>query len=123
MSWLLVAIGGAFGATSRFGLSKLMNAYLSGQFPYATLTANIFGSFLIGLLSVWFVQQQWGNEYYRHLWIVGFLGAFTTFSSFSLESTALLQQERLLAFAGYVGSSVICCLLATLAGIWCAKHI
>lgn len=123
MSWLLVAFGGALGATSRFGLTKVMNFFLGDDFPYATITANILGSFVIGLLWIWLIQQQWGSEYYRYLWIVGFLGAFTTFSSFSLESITLLQQERLLAFAGYVGGSVICCLLATLAGIWCAKHI
>ena len=123
MNWLFVALGGALGATSRFGLTKVISQFFGASFPYATLTANILGSFVIGLLWVWFIQQEWGSEYYRYLWIVGFLGAFTTFSSFSLESITLLQEERLLAFGGYVGGSVISCLLATLAGIWVAKQI
>lgn len=122
MNWLLVAFGGALGATSRFGISRLGSHFLGAGFPYATLAANILGSFAIGLLYVWLIQQQWGSEHYRFLLIVGFLGAFTTFSSFSLESVNLLQEQRLLAFGGYVSGSVISCLLATLAGIWVAKQ-
>jgi CrcB protein len=54
---------------------------------------------------------------------VGFLGAFTTFSTFSLESVAMLQQERWLAFASYVGFSLTGCLLATVAGMWLSKSL
>lgn len=121
MLWLYIALGGALGAVSRYALGNIVSQQLGASFPYGTLGVNILGSFVIGVLWVWLAQQQWGNPAYKQFLIVGFLGAFTTFSSFSLDSILLLQQERLLAFAGYVSISVIGCLIATIAGILATK--
>lgn len=121
MLWLYIALGGALGAVSRYALGNIISQQLGASFPYGTLSVNILGSFVIGVLWVWLAQQQWGNPAYKQFLIVGFLGAFTTFSSFSLDSILLLQQERLLAFAGYVSISVIGCLIATIAGILATK--
>lgn len=121
MLWLYLALGGALGAVSRYALGNIVSQQLGASFPYGTLSVNILGSFVIGVLWVWLAQQQWGNPAYKQFLIVGFLGAFTTFSSFSLDSILLLQQERLLAFAGYVSISVIGCLIATIAGILATK--
>lgn len=121
MLWLYIALGGALGAVSRYALGNIVSQQLGASFPYGTLSVNILGSFVIGVLWVWLAQQQWGNPAYKQFLIVGFLGAFTTFSSFSLDSILLLQQERLLAFAGYVSISVIGCLIATIAGILATK--
>lgn len=122
MILLYVALGGALGAVSRYAVGNFAAQQLGAGFPYGTLSVNILGSFVIGVLWVWLAQQQWGNPAYKQFLIVGFLGAFTTFSSFSLDSILLLQQERIMAFAGYVGVSVLGCLAATLAGIWVTKH-
>lgn len=116
-----IALGGALGAISRYLAGSFISQQLGTGFPYGTLSVNILGSFLIGVLAVWLAQQQWGNPAYKQFLIVGFLGAFTTFSSFSLDSILLLQQERFFAFIGYIGLSVFSCLLATVAGIWVTK--
>lgn len=123
MILLIIALGGALGAVSRYAAGNFMAQQLGTGFPYGTLSINILGSFAIGVLWVWLAQQQWGNPAYKQFLVIGFLGAFTTFSSFSLDSILLLQQERLVAFISYVGLSVLGCLLATLAGIWVTKQL
>ena len=123
MIWLWIAAGGAAGAMARYWLAGAVMRWAGQPFPYGTLTVNLLGSFAIGVAWVWLVQQQWGSEQHKQVLMIGFLGAFTTFSTFSLESIALLQQERWLAFGGYVGLSVAGCLLATAAGIWVSKSL
>lgn len=123
MIYLWVALGGALGSVSRFWLSNLVLKQAGTAFPYGTLAVNLIGSFAIGVAWSLLVQQQWGTDHYRPLVIAGFLGGFTTFSAFSLESIILLQQERWLALCSYVGFSVIGCLVAAAAGIWCSKSL
>ena len=122
MMWLYIALGGALGAMARYALGHKISELLGATFPYGTLSINLLGSFFIGVLWVWFAQPSWGNPAYKHVLIIGFLGAFTTFSSFSLESLLLLQQDRFLAFFLYVGTSVVACLSATGLGFWVTKH-
>lgn len=123
MSWFWIAAGGALGAMARYWLAGAVFRWAGQPFPYGTLAVNLLGSFAIGVAWVWLIQQQWGSDHHKQILMVGFLGAFTTFSTFSLESIALLQQERWLAFGSYVGLSVVGCLLATAAGIWCSKSL
>lgn len=128
MNFLWVALGGSLGALSRFWLSGTITNLASehlperSYFPFGTFSVNVIGSFVIGMLWLWLVQQDMGAQHYRFLLITGFLGAFTTFSSFSMESIILLQQERWLSFALYAGGSLLTCFVATALGIFAAKQ-
>tara|TARA_R110000868_G_scaffold111242_11_gene300597 strand:+ start:5620 stop:6012 length:393 start_codon:yes stop_codon:yes gene_type:complete len=123
MALLWIGLGGALGAISRYWVASTVFRWMGKAFPYGTLSVNLIGSFVIGLAFVLLVQQQWGSEHHKQLAMVGFLGAFTTFSTFSLESVALLQQQRYSAFAAYIGVSVIGCLLATGTGMVLANSL
>ena len=109
-----VALGGAGGACARFLLSTAF--FLPGQFPWPTLVINIAGSLGIGLLWGLYGQHSWFEAWGRYLLVVGFLGGFTTFSAFSLETVGLVEGGRLTAAAGYVLASLIGCVLAAWAG-------
>ena len=112
MNWLAVAIGGALGSVTRYGVALLMPVMAGSRFPWPTFTVNFVGSFLIGVAYVVIVQKQLITLEYR-LWIItGFLGGFTTFSSFSLESFLLLQQGEIIQALVYMLASIICCLIA-----------
>ena len=123
MAYLWVAAGGALGAMARFGVVSLTSRFIEHSFFYGTLLANLLGSFAIGMLYVWLIEQQLGSSWHRPLMMVGFLGAFTTFSTFSLDSLLLIEQGRYATFALYSTGSVLGCLLATLAGMWLSKSV
>jgi fluoride exporter len=116
MSWLAVAIGGALGSVTRYGVALLLPT-APGKFPWATFCVNLLGSFLIGVAYVVIVQKQILSPEIR-LWIMtGFLGGFTTFSSFSLETMQLWQQGELTLALLYIIGSMICCLLAVVLAV------
>ncbi|RUO60265.1 fluoride efflux transporter CrcB [Pseudidiomarina insulisalsae] len=106
-----VALGGALGAMARFTVVMLSAGILGKSFPFGTLIVNIVGSFLLALLFLG--QQQGAVSEQTWLWVgVGVLGAFTTFSTFSLDVVLLLQNgETLKAFA-YAGLNLFCCIAA-----------
>ncbi|MEM8769479.1 MAG: fluoride efflux transporter CrcB [Pseudomonadota bacterium] len=113
-SLLAVAAGGALGAIGRFLISTAF--FVPGEFPWPTLAINIAGSLGIGVLWGLYGQHAWFESWGRYLLVVGFLGGFTTFSAFSLETVGLFEGGRLGAAAGYVGASVIGCVLAAWLG-------
>ena len=113
-SALWVALGGAFGASGRFLLSTWL--FVPGQFPWPTLVINIAGSLGIGLLWGYFGQHGWFESWGRYLLVVGFLGGFTTFSAFSLETVGLMEGGRQGAALGYVLLSLTGCVIAAWAG-------
>lgn len=118
-----IAVGGALGALSRYWVVGFVSRLFERNFPYGTLAVNIVGSFLIGIGYIVIVQRlQVASEWHAVL-MVGFIGAFTTFSTFSLETVSLMQEGRLVAAFIYIFSSVLVCLLATMAGILLAKQI
>ena len=121
MNILLVAIGAAIGATLRYTIIRFFFYLNIVTFPYGTLVVNIVGSFLIGFLAFWLVNRYLHNEMVRLFLIVGVLGAFTTFSSFSLDTLRLLLQNRYLAVILYVFSSVFVCVIAAFLGMLTAK--
>ncbi len=118
-----IAVGGSLGALSRYWMVGFVSRLFERNFPYGTLAVNVVGSFLIGIGYIVIVQRlQVASEWHAVL-MVGFIGAFTTFSTFSLETVSLMQEGRLMAAFIYIFSSVLVCLLATMAGILLAKQI
>lgn len=86
-----VAIGGAFGACLRFVISELMLLVVDRSFPYGTLLVNIVGSFIMGFLIASFEADILDSDTWRHIIGIGFLGALTTFSTFSIDTLFFLQ--------------------------------
>src|SRR5687767_1799578 len=109
--FLLVGIGGAAGSMVRYLLQRQLNA----DFPLGTLSVNLIGCLLIGIFWGLITRQQM-NTLWQLTLLTGFCGGFTTFSSFTLESLQLLQNNRYLFFALYTISSIVFGLLATFAG-------
>ncbi len=111
---IFVGLGGFFGASLRYLLGRAVSA--PGVIPAATLAINIFGSFVIGALSL--ISERYGLA--RHSLILmlqaGFCGGFTTFSTFSLETFSLISQGKIVPAVLYAILSVLCCLLSVAAG-------
>ncbi len=91
---IYIGIGGFFGAISRFLIVISSQRFFGDSFPYGTLSVNIIGGLLIGILALYFEQTI--APQYRALFITGFLGSLTTFSAFSLETTLMLQDNQYL---------------------------
>ncbi len=87
-----IAVGGAFGACSRYLISELCVFLLGRGFPYGTLTVNVVGSFFMGLLIAAFESEMLATDPWRQIIALGFLGALTTFSTFSMDNVLLMQQ-------------------------------
>jgi CrcB protein len=125
MSQLLaVALGGSFGAVARFLVSSGIYQWLGRGFPYGTLVVNIVGSFLIGMLTEALILQRVAMTVeYRAAILTGFIGAFTTFSTFSLETIYLIEQGSLTKAALNVLLSVAGCILAVWIGLLCGRTL
>ncbi len=123
MHYLMVALGGALGATSRFFLSTQLTKLLGTSFPFATLAINVLGSFLMGFCAVFILDYLKLTGYWRELVMVGFLGAFTTFSTFSIEGLNLLHSGQWTSAALYFVISVTGCVFACFVGWHFAKMI
>lgn len=122
MLWLLVAAGGALGAMARYGVSVYLPPE-PGKFPMATFSANVLGSLLIGVFYVVIVQKGVLPIASRYLIMVGFLGAFTTFSTFSLESIQLLQGGYTGIALAYIVSSLVLSIVAVFFAVSVASKI
>ena len=118
-----IAVGGAFGALMRFFVSTGTYLLLGRGFPYGTLVVNVLGSLLMGALFVVLSERLALGPEWRAGLLVGLLGAFTTFSTFSLETLVLLEEGRWLTASANVFLSVLLCLLATWIGLTLARHI
>lgn len=118
---LLIFIGGGLGANLRYWLGAGIQNWLKlGSFPVGTFFINITGSLLIGILSG-FLMKSVHPENAKLFLVVGFLGGYTTFSSFSLDSINLLNQKHYGSFAVYVLGSVIFSLAGTCFGLYLSK--
>ena len=104
---LLVLIGGGLGSVARFILSNTVYAYFGKAFPYGILACNVIGCFVIGLLAAIFIYKFPSTETFKTFCITGFLGGFTTFSSFSLDTLELIQSHLYLRAFSYVMLSII----------------
>lgn len=112
MQWLAVAVGGALGAMSRYAVAAYMVPVSADRFPWGTLAVNVLGCFLVGIVYVVTVEKGLLNPEWRLLLMTGFLGAFTTFSAFALESVQLWQYGQMLNAMIYVAVSVFACVTA-----------
>lgn len=120
---IAIAIGGALGALSRYWVVGLVSRLFERNFPYGTLTVNIIGSFVIGIGYIFIIERLHITSEWNAVLMIGFIGAFTTFSTFSLETVNMLHEGRLIAALIYIFSSVLICLLATAAGILLGKQV
>ncbi len=112
---LAVGTGGFLGALSRFLLATGVQKLTGSAFPYGTLTVNVLGSFIIGFFFFYFEQTIAPNQ--KALLMTGFLGALTTFSTFSLETVLMLQNGLYLKAFGNVSVNALLCLTATMLGM------
>jgi CrcB protein len=118
VAYLWVALGGAAGATARFAVAQWAGGRWT--FPWGTFAVNLTGSLAIGLVMTLLLARG-SDPMYRLLLVTGFLGGYTTFSAFSFEALALLEERRWDAAALYVGGSVVLGLLATALGLGLGK--
>ena len=119
---LMVAVAGAIGALSRWGISRSLAQWLGSAFPYGTLVANLLGCFLLGLIMQVGLSARIPSHW-RLAVTIGFLGALTTFSTFSYETVAMLQDANWLRGGLNIALNLICGLAATLAGIAAARFL
>ncbi|MEM1139560.1 MAG: fluoride efflux transporter CrcB [Pseudomonadota bacterium] len=118
---LAVAVGGALGASMRYGAVLAAGHLLGTTYPYGTMLVNVLGSFVIGVV---FQLARGGMDLSPTLLLflmTGVLGGFTTFSAFSLDALKLLERGAVGAFATYVLLSVTLSLLAVIAGVWLVR--
>ena len=116
MTLAYVALGGALGALARYGISGWVYDRMGENFPWGTLAVNLVGCLALGLVIRWLQVSAVAPEV-RPFLTIGVLGAFTTFSTFSYETVALLQEGQWLRAGLYMGGSVVLGLIAMVAGM------
>ena len=122
MKLLALALGGALGPVSRYGIGQLLTTSGVAHLHVATFSVNVVGAFFMGFLFVVF-QRLEALEALRMGLTVGFLGAFTTFSTFSLELLSDVQEGHLMRAALYATLSVLICLISCMLGFSFARSI
>lgn len=117
-SLLLVGAGGGAGAITRYAVGTFCSHYFSNaRFPLATFLVNISGCFLVGVVAAYLERMELHNAELRLLLITGFLGGFTTFSAFGLETTTLVRAGDYWLAVGNIVGSVCLGLIAVLVGL------
>ena len=123
LTLLGISAGGALGSILRYLIQSQSVYWLGDEFPYGTLIVNIIGSFLIGFLFVTLSDRYFVSVEVRFMIMAGFLGGFTTFSAFSLETLKLMQQGSFLSAVSNVFLSVAACIAACYLGVVLARNL
>jgi CrcB protein len=118
---LIISIGAIFGANSRWLISRWAAKFIGPIFPFGTLFINLSGSFVVGFFMIWSTQRVLLDPRWRLLIVVGFCGAFTTFSSFAFETMAYFEQGQWMMMTANFVSNNLLCLGAALAGMALAR--
>lgn len=122
MHIVYIALGGSLGALARYGLSKWIHLNVSDIFPWGTLAVNLTGCFLIGFFFELFETSVIPADL-RSFITIGFLGAYTTFSTYSLESVNLLREGQIRLFINNILLSTILGLLLVVAGLYASRFL
>ena len=120
---IFIAMGGAIGAVLRYGASLGVYSFMGRGFPYGTLFVNVTGSLLMGLLGVLMLERFDIGPEWRAAVLVGVLGSFTTFSTFSIETLNLLEQGDVMRAVTNIALSVLVCLVAVWFGVLIGRQI
>lgn len=120
---LVIGVGGFVGANVRYWLSVWIADVIGRSLPYATFVINVSGSLLLGIFLAWIGRRVEVSPMLRPLIAVGFFGAYTTFSSFSNETIALLQENRWVEGALYVVMTNMLCIGGAALGVWLGSRL
>jgi CrcB protein len=120
---LLVGIGGFFGAAARYLIDGWVSARTGGSFPWGTLVINLSGSFLLGALFALTIERASLPADIRAPVMIGFIGAYTTFSTWMLESWRLIEDGALVAAVGNLVGSVVLGVAALVVGLWVGRAV
>ncbi len=121
--FLIISLGAVFGANARYWLSRFAVREWGASFPYGTLVINILGSLVVGFFMIWATERALINPRWRLLVVVGFCGAFTTFSSYAFESMSLAERGHWFLAAANVFGSNLLCLAAAVGGMALARAL
>jgi CrcB protein len=120
---MAIAAGGAIGALLRYWTSLAVHSRLGSGFPYGTLIVNVLGSLLMGFLYIWLIERIAAGATLRAFLLIGVLGAFTTFSTFSMETLNLVEGGQLGKALLNVVVSVTVCMTAAALGVFAARQL
>lgn len=122
-NYLAIAIGGILGCWARYYMTGLIQGVFGREFPYATLTINVLGAFLMGFIFIETLERVTISPVLRVGILTGGLGGFTTFSTFSMEALLLVEEGAFGRAALYVGLSMILGLGAAFSGAFIARNL
>jgi CrcB protein len=123
MTWLLIGLGGFAGAISRYAVDTAVTARVGGDFPWGTFLINVSGSFLLGVLYAVIAERSLLPEEVRGPLLIGFIGAYTTFSTYMLETWRLVEAGSIGTALAYVLGSVGVGLVAVVVGLGIGRAI
>ncbi len=122
LSWLMVFMGGGLGTCCRYLISKMINERIDTMFPWGTLTVNLMGCLMIGII-IGLIERFTIHPYWGLLLVTGFCGGFTTFSSFSLENNLLLREQEYSLLFVYTMMSLLWGFAGTFLGMMIVKRL